>query len=70
MEDPIDINKLKDRGGRRVLPDRRRRSSSEHFPERRSYRYRRSAKDRRSLLNQKIRKRNERRQAFREKYST
>ena len=69
MEDPIDINRLKDRGGRRVLPDRRQRSSSEHFPERRSYRHRRSGNDRRSMQNQKIRKRKERRREFREKYS-
>jgi hypothetical protein len=69
MEDPIDIHKLKDRGGRRALPDRRQRSSSEHFPERRSYRHRRSGHDRRSMQNQKIRKRKERRREFREKYS-
>jgi len=69
MEDPIDIQKLRDRGGRRVLPDRRKRSSSEHFPERRSYRHRRSGNDRRSMQNQKIRKRKERRREFRKKYS-
>ncbi len=69
MEDPVEINDLKDRGGRRVLPDRRRRSSSEHFPERRSHRHRRSGTDRRSLQNQKMRKRKERRQGFRDKYS-
>jgi hypothetical protein len=69
MEDPVEISDLKDRGGRRVLPDRRQRSSSEHFPERRSRRHRRSGVDRRSLQNQKMRKRKERRQSFREKYS-
>ena len=69
MEDPVEINDLKDRGGRRVLPDRRKRSSSEHFPERRSHRHRRSGTDRRSLQNQKMRKRKERRQGFRDKYS-
>ena len=70
MEDPVDINEMKDRGGRRVLPDRRKRSSSsEHFPERRSHRFRRNGTDRRGLQNQKMRKRNERRQEFRDKYS-
>ena len=69
MEDPVEINDLKDRGGRRVLPDRRKRSSSEHFPERRSHRHRRSGTDRRSLQNQNMRKRKERRQGFRDKYS-
>ena len=69
MEDPVDINEIKDRGGRRVLPDRRKRSSSEHFPERRSYRHRRNGADRRGLQNQKMRKRNERRRGFRNKYS-
>ncbi len=69
MEDPVEIGDLKDSGGRRVLPDRRQRSSSEHFPERRSHRHRRSGVDRRSLQNQKMRKRKERRQSFREKYS-
>ena len=68
MEDPVDIHKIKDRGGRRTLPDRRQRSSSEHFPERRSRRHRRSGNDRRSLQDQKIRKRKERRQTFRAKY--
>jgi hypothetical protein len=70
MEDPVEINDLKDRGGRRVLPDRRKRSSSEHFPERRSHRHRRCGADRRSLQNQKMRKRKERRQGFRDKYSS
>jgi hypothetical protein len=69
MEDPVEINELKDRGGRRVLPDRRKRSSSEHFPERRSHRHRRSGTDRRSLQNQNMRKRKERRRGFRDKYS-
>ena len=69
MEDPVEINELKDRGGRRVLPDRRKRSSSDHFPERRSHRHRRSGTDRRSLQNQNMRKRKERRRSFRDKYS-
>ena len=60
---------FKDRGGRRRLPDRRQFSSSDHFPERRSLRYRRSGNDRRKLQNLKIRKKLERRRLFREKYS-
>jgi hypothetical protein len=59
----------KDRGGRRRLPDRRRYSSSEHFPERRNLRHRRSGVDRRNLQYQKVRKRIERRRIFKEKYS-
>jgi len=59
----------KDRGGRRCLPDRRQFSSSEHFPERRNLRYRRSGIDRRNLQYQKIRKRIERRRIFTDKYA-
>ena len=59
----------KDRGGRRQLADRRHFSSSEHFPERRNLRYRRSGTDRRNLQYQKVRKRIERRRIFKEKYS-
>ena len=58
----------KDRGGRRLLPDRRRFSSSEHFPERRNLRYRRSGIDRRNLQFHKMRKRIERRRIFNDKY--
>jgi len=65
-EDTIHI---KDRGGRRCLPDRRKFSSSKHFPERRSRRHRRSGDDRRSLSNLKSRKKLERRRVFKEKYS-
>jgi len=60
---------LKDRGGRRRLPDRRQFSSSDHFPERRNLRHRRSGTDRRVLLNFKMRKKIERRLIFREKYA-
>jgi len=60
---------LKDRGGRRRLPDRRQFSSSEHFPERRNLRHRRSGSDRRTLQNFKMRKKIERRKIFKEKYS-
>jgi hypothetical protein len=59
----------KDRGGRRRVPDRRQFSSSDHFPERRNLRYRRSGIDRRVLQNLKMRKKIERRRMFREKYS-
>jgi hypothetical protein len=59
----------KDRGGRRCLADRRRFSSSDHFPERRNLRYRRSGIDRRNLQYQKIRKRIERRRIFSDKYA-
>jgi hypothetical protein len=62
------INK-KDRGGRRRLPDRRQFSSSDHFPERRNLRHRRSGIDRRVLLNLKMRKKIERRRMFKEKYA-
>ena len=58
-----------DRGGRRRLPDRRQFSSSDHFPERRNLRHRRSGADRRNLQNQKARKKLERRKIFKEKYS-
>jgi len=69
VADTIDIRSLKDRGGRRTLPDRRKTSSSDHFPERRVQRYRRSGSDRRSLQNLKVKKKMERRRAFKEKYS-
>jgi len=65
-EDTVDI---KDRGGRRSLADRRQFSSSDHFPERRNLRHRRSGNDRRTLQNLKMRKKIERRQIFRKKYS-
>jgi len=58
-----------DRGGRRRLADRRQFSSSQHFPERRNLRHRRSGTDRRRLQNQTVRKKLERRQVFKEKYS-
>ena len=61
--------KAKDRGGRRRVPDRRQFSSSDHFPERRNLRHRRSGNDRRSMLNLKMRKKIERRRMFKEKYA-
>jgi hypothetical protein len=69
MIESEDSNDLKDRGGRRRLPDRRQFSSSEHFPERRNLRHRRSGSDRRFLQNLKMRKKIERRRVFKEKYS-
>jgi hypothetical protein len=51
------------------LADRRQFSSSEHFPERRNLRHRRSGSDRRTLYNLKMRKKIERRRIFKEKYS-
>jgi len=51
------------------LPDRRKSSSFDHFPERRFLRYRRSGLDRRNLQNLKMRKKMERRKAFKEKYT-
>jgi hypothetical protein len=67
-EDDGIIN-AKDRGGRRRVPDRRQFSSSDHFPERRNLRHRRSGNDRRNLQNQKRRKKIERRRMFKEKYA-
>jgi hypothetical protein len=69
VADTIDMRSLKDRGGRRSLPDRRKSTSSDHFPERRFLRHRRSGSDRRSLQIAKVRKKIERRKAFKEKYS-
>jgi len=65
--DAEDSDSLLDRGGRRRLADRRQFSSSDHFPERRNLRHRRSDNERRSLRNQKVRKKLERRQIFKEK---
>jgi len=64
-----DSDNSSDRGGRRRLADRRQFTSSDHFPERRNLRHRRSGNDRRFLQNLKIRKKLERRQMFKEKYS-
>ena len=63
------IINAKDRGGRRRVPDRRQFSSSDHFPERRNLRHRRSGSDRRTMQNLKRRKKIERRRMFKEKYS-
>jgi hypothetical protein len=63
-----DPKAIKDLGGRRKLADRRRRTSTDHFPERRWLRHRRSGTDRRSLPFFAGRKRLERRRAFQAKY--
>jgi hypothetical protein len=70
VADTIDIRTIKDRGGRRTVPDRRKSSPLDHFPERRSQRHRRSGSDRRSVQNLKVKKKMERRRAFKEKYSS
>ena len=55
---------LNDNGDRRSVIDRRIRSGANHFPERRSYRFRRSESDRRSpRLFEVLRKGTERREA-------
>jgi hypothetical protein len=69
LADGEGIINAKDKGGRRRLPDRRQFSSSDHFPERRNLRHRRSGNDRRSMLNLKMRKKIERRRMFNEKYA-
>jgi hypothetical protein len=69
MADTIDIHAIKDRGGRRLLPDRRKSTDFNHFPERRFLRHRRSGLDRRNLQSFKLRKRMERRKAFKERYT-
>jgi len=63
---------LNDHGGRRSVTDRRKSSGANYFPERRSYRFRRSESDRRTprifgvpRIFGFIRKGTERRQAFR-----
>ncbi len=69
MSESKEMNDMKDRGGRRRLPDRRQISWSDHFPERRNLRHRRSGSDRRTLQNLKMRKKIERRRVFKEKYT-
>jgi hypothetical protein len=61
-----DTKKKKDLGGRRHLFDRRRRTSSAHFPERRWHRHRRSGLDRRSPYTFAQRRGPERRDVFRD----
>jgi hypothetical protein len=59
-----ELSSMKDRGGRRSLSDRRKRTSKEHFPERRWLRYRRSGVDRRRVHQMRMRRRLERRRVF------
>jgi hypothetical protein len=66
MSDADEVSSMKDRGGRRQLSDRRKRTSGEHFPERRWLRYRRSGVDRRRIHQMRMRRRLERRHAFKE----
>ena len=55
---------LNDKGGRRSITDRRRSSGANHFPERRTYRFRRNESDRRNpQIFEVIRKGAERRKA-------
>lgn len=55
---------VKDRGGRRSVTDRRQHASQKHFPERRWLRHRRSGIDRRRPVQQRLKRRLERRRAF------
>jgi len=58
---------LNDNGGRRSVIDRRRSSGANHFPERRSYRFRRNESNRRIPRNFRvIKKGTERREAFKD----
>ena len=58
---------LNDNGGKRSATDRRGSSGANHFPERRSYRFRRNASDRKNPRNFRvIRKGTERREAFKD----
>jgi hypothetical protein len=59
---------MTDKGGRRRLADRRKRTSAYRFPERRWQRYRRSGSDRRTALLMRIRTDLERRDAYQELY--
>jgi len=59
------LDTLNDSGGRRSVTDRRRSSGANHFPERRSYRFRRDESDRRNPRNFRVIKKGaERREAF------
>ena len=64
----MDNNELTDNGGRRRLADRRQRTSSYRFPERRWQRHRRSGTDRRTERLLRIRKGLERRNAYKTLY--
>jgi len=66
----MDNNDLADNGGRRRLADRRQRTSSYRFPERRWLRHRRSGTDRRTARLLRIRKGLERRDAYKTLYKS
>jgi hypothetical protein len=55
---------MKDNGGRRLIIDRRKCTNFDHFPERRTLRFRRSDLDRRKELAENNRPRIERRAVF------
>ena len=59
-----DFKKMKDNGGRRVIIDRRRCTDFDHFPERRTLRFRRSDLDRRHKRAENSRNGLERRVVF------
>ena len=59
-----DFKKMKDNGGRRVIIDRRRCTNFDHFPERRTLRFRRSDLDRRHKRAENSRNGLERRVVF------
>ena len=61
-------DELTDNGGRRRVADRRQRTSSYRFPERRWLRHRRSGTDRRTARLLRIRKGLERRAAYKTLY--
>jgi hypothetical protein len=56
---------MKDNGGRRLIIDRRKCTDFDHFPERRTLRFRRSDFDRRKASSENSRIRIDRRSAFR-----
>ena len=70
METVMESKELMDNGGRRRLADRRQRTSSYRFPERRWLRHRRSGMDRRGERRLKVRRELERRYAYKGLYDT
>jgi hypothetical protein len=60
-----ETNKMKDNGGRRLIIDRRKCTNFDHFPERRTLRFRRSDFDRRKASAENSRIAIERRASFR-----
>ena len=66
----MESKELMDNGGRRRLADRRQRTSSYRFPERRWLRHRRRGMDRRGERRLKVRRELERRYAYKGLYDT